>query len=114
MYIGHIVLFLILAVILAAAGLFQGKRKWIFPAVCLSISVFFTYASIQYYFDVFHNKMTDGFGLTWSMYLLTQNEDFVTRNGYYFGLYVGVGIAVICLILAGLSFCAANKNRKNP
>lgn len=103
MYSGHVILLSVLVVALILVFVFQGQRKLLFPVACISIAIFFSYVSIQYYFDVFHNPMSDGFGLTWTMYLLTQNEDFVSRNGYYYGLYWGIGIVTVSLILAVIS-----------
>ena len=104
MYIGHFVLISILAAFLIFVRVFQRERKKLFPISCISIALFFIYATIQYYFDVFHNTMQDGFELTWSMYLLAQNEDFLFRNGRCFGLYWGIGIVIVAFILATLSF----------
>ena len=112
LYIGHFVLISILAAILIFVHLFQRKRKILFPISCISISLFFIYATIQYYFDVFHNTMQDGFELTWSTYLLAQNEDFLFRNSRCFGLYWGIGIVTVAFVLAILSFFNKRKLSK--
>ncbi|MCK5763586.1 MAG: hypothetical protein KAH05_05660, partial [Clostridiales bacterium] len=46
-----------------------------------------------------YNPTTEGYTITWSMYLLSQNEDFLFRNGKLFGLFWGTGIMIVSLIL---------------
>ena len=114
MYIGHVILLAILAVVLLSALLLQRKIKRLFSNVCITIALFFTYLSIQYFFDVILNKSSEGIKLTFAMRLLTQNEDFVSRNGYYFGLYWGLGVVAVMLILLGISLARSKKTKDSP
>ena len=103
MFSGHYILILVLIIISAAALKFQGKRQLLFPAACFIIAVFFTYASIQFYNDVFFpDPGADGVRVTWSMLLLTQNDN-MNRRGPYFGLKWGIGLASVFFILTIIS-----------
>ncbi len=100
MYIGHFILLMILASVLLIAFFISQKKKKTFAYACWGISVIFFFVSLRYFYDIFiYNPTTEGYTITWSMYLLSQNEDFLFRNGKLFGLFWGTGTMIVSLIL---------------
>lgn len=100
MYKGHFILLMVLTSILLISLFLSQWKKRIFIYTCWGISIIFFMISLRYYYDVFiYNPTEDGFALTWSMYFLTQNEDFLHINGEMFGLFWGVGIMGVSFIL---------------
>ena len=100
MYGGHYLLVAILIVILILLYGISQKRNYVFPYVCRVISVFFLMVTIVYCYDMVTNPTKEGFRITWAMYFLAQNEDFLSKNGSMIGIYWGVGIIAVTFLLS--------------
>ncbi|GEM_PF-3994726 len=110
MYIGHLLLIAILVVILLIAYIFSIKKSNAFTYNSFGISVIFFIISLKYCYDVFVlNPTPEGWIMTWSMYFLAQNEDFIFHNGVYFGLLWGIGISILSTIFGIISIMYKRK-----
>jgi len=93
-------LLLILTVVLLSALIISKNKKKVLTYLCWGISAIFFFISLRYYYDVYiYNPTSEGFVLTNSMYFLTHNEDFLSRNGKNFGLLWGGRITIVSFFL---------------
>jgi hypothetical protein len=101
MYIGHAILIMVLVGILLIAFFVSQRGKQVFTYACRGIAIVFVFISFLYCYDVFiNNPSSEGYEMTDVMYFLTQNEDFLLRNGKFFGLFWGIGIAAVSFLIS--------------